>query len=229
MSGDRGPLGFGDERDAQDDLAPAHEPAPFTPPPPAPPPGSNRYTWFVGVVAFLLIALAIVNSIGSGGVPSGGPDGGDRLVPFAVPLAAAPSRPDEDANVDRDTACRVRGPGVLNMCELAERGPVVFALFPTGGAPCRAVLDQFAQLAPQFEDEGVTFVGVGGRGERSDLTERRWPFPVGWDKDGAVASVYGLVGCPQISFAERGGAVVETTRRELTDAELTDKVRELVR
>lgn len=230
MSGDRGPLGFGDDPERGEDApAPPQEPSRRTPsiPEPARPVGASRYTWFVGVVAFLLIIVAVLNSIGSQGVSPGGPDQGDRLAPFAVPLASAPPRADDDANVNPDRACRVRGRNILNICELAERGPVVFTLFPTDGGRCRAVLDQFARLAPRFDD--VTFAAVGSRGERSILRGRRDPFPIGWDRDGAVASVYGLVGCPQITFARKGGAVMRTTRRELTDSELEGHVRDLLR
>ena len=193
-------------------------------PPPARPSGASRYTWFLGVVAFLLIVVVILNAVGSGGVSPGGPGGGGRLIPFAVPLASAPSRPDDDANVDRRKACRVRGRGILNICELQERGPVVLAIFPTDAGRCRTVLRQFARVAPRFE--GVSFAAVGSAGDRKELGGP-WRFPVGWDRDRAVSSVYGLVGCPQITFARRGGRVVETTRRPLSDAELAGIVRRL--
>lgn len=221
----RGPLDFDDERAGARE---PHDPPPTGPPAPEParPPGASRYTWFLGVVGFLLVAWVTINSIGSEGVSPGGPDAGNRLAPFAVPLASAAPRPDEDANVDAKRACGVRGRGILNICELAERGPVVFTLFPTEAARCRSVMRQFQRLAPRFA--GVRFVAVGSRGDRTAL-RGRWSFPVGWDKDGAVASVYGLVGCPQITFAERGRRVVLTTRRPLSDAELGGRVRELAR
>ena len=47
----------------------------------------------------------------------------------------------------------------------------------------------------------------------------------GWDKDRAVASVYGLVGCPQVTFAKQGGAVVDTVRREIDDRAFAAQVR----
>lgn len=232
MSADRGPLDFGDEPIRGDE--PVHpggaadSPGGAPPPPePARPTGASRYTWFLGVVAFLLVVVAILNSIGSEGVSPGGPDAGDRLVPFAVPLADAPPRRDDDANIDPQRACAVRGQGVLNICALAERGPVVFALFPTEGGRCREVLDQFARVAPRFD--GVQFVAVGSRGDRDILRGRDDPFPVGFDRDGAVSSVYGLAGCPQITFARRGGDVLRTTRRPLSDSELAGIVRELQR
>jgi hypothetical protein len=73
----------------------------------------------------------------------------------------------------------------------------------------------------------VRFVAVGTQGKRADLTKRRHPYPVGWDRDGGLAAAYGLVGCPQITFAERGGVVVTTTHKTLSDAELTRQVQRL--
>jgi hypothetical protein len=225
----RGPLDFDDagepgrDADGRDALPPA---APPEAPPPAKPPGISRYTWFLGVVGVLLLALVTINSVSSEGVPSGGPNAGDRLVPFAVPLAAAPARKDEDANVDREQVCDIRGAGVLNLCTLQRRGPVVLALFPTAAEQCRDVLAQLDRVAPRVD--GVQVVAVGSRGDRRLLGSGH-PFPVGWDKDGAVASLYGLVGCPQITFAERGGRVVESTRAELTDRELVARLERLAR
>ncbi len=220
-----GPLDFPDDEPS----APERErPAPGPPPRPAPPPsarpmGASRYGWFLGVVAVLLLAVVTVNSIGTEGI-GGGPDVGQRLVPFAAPLAAAPPRPDEDANVG-PAACRVRGAGVLNLCALAERGPVVLALFPTEAAECRAVLAQFARVRAAVP--GVQLVAVGSAGERARLATPRRPFPVGWDRDRAVAAAYGLAGCPQLHFARRGGEVAAVTRRTLTDAELVGRARAL--
>jgi hypothetical protein len=196
-----------------------------------PRPSLGRYTWFLGVVAFLLIVVAILNGIGSEGIQSGGPERGAAMQPFATPLAASDlegdanvATEDDQGEFGRRAACSVRGPDVLNVCQLYEQGPVVLAIFPTEGEQCRTVLDQFQRVAPRFPR--VRFAAVGSRGDRDDL-RGPWRFPVGWDRDGAVASLYGLVGCPQITFARRGGRVVETTRRELTDRELADKVRAL--
>ena len=224
MSG-RGPLDFDEAGEPRPDER--RPPAPSEPPPPARPPGASRYTWFLGVVGVLLIALVTINSLGSEGVPSGGPDRGGELIPFAVPLADAPRRPDEDANVDPDSACAVRGSDVLNVCALSRRGPVALALFPTAAEECRSVMAQFDRVAAQAS--GVQLVAVGSRGERALLGRTPHRYPVGWDKDGAVASLYGLVGCPQITFAERGGKVVESTRTELTDRELVLRLRRLGR
>ncbi len=205
-------------------------PAPARPaPPPLPPPGASRYGWFVAVAAVLLLAVFTLDRVRSDGTGAG-PERGQELVPFAVPLAAAPPRPDgaEDANLDPARVCRgVRGPGILNLCVLAARGPLVLALFPSEAAPCRRVLEQFARVRARLP--GVQLVAVGSAGERGLLTARRWPFPVGWDRDRAVSGAYGLAGCPQLSFARRGGAVEATTRRTLDDADLVRRARALTR
>lgn len=199
-------------------------------PPPARP-GLGRYTWFLGVVAFLLIVVAILNGISTEGVQSGGPERGATMQPFATPLAASDLEGDANVATKDDqgefgarAACKVRGPKILNICELYEKGPVVLAIFPAEGDQCRTVLDQFQRLAPRFPR--ATFAAVGSRGDRDDL-KGPWRFPVGWDRDGAIASLYGLVGCPQITFARRGGKVFETTRREMSDNQIAGLVRRL--
>jgi hypothetical protein len=216
-----GPLDF----DAGDEGR-SRPPAPPEPPPPARPPGASRYTWFLGVAGFLLLVVVTVNAISTEGVETGGPQPNDRLIPFAVPLADAPPREDEDANVDATKVCEVRGPGVLNLCALARRGPVALALFPTEAERCRGVLGQFARLAPRAD--GVQLVAVGSRGDRDFLRRAaRRGVLVGWDRDGAVASLYGLVACPQVTFAARGGRVVESVREPLTDADLLARLERL--
>ena len=224
----QGPLDFGDEpreRSREDDA-----PSP-PPPPPARPGGTGRYGWFLGVVAFLLLVLVTLNSITSGGVEGGGPSGGNRLPPFAVPLAD--SSLEGDANLatkeNQDQlgprpACEVRGPDILNVCEEWELGPVVLALFPSDADRCRGVLEQLRRMKPRFPK--VRFLAVGSRGERRAL-RGNWGFPVGWDRDGGIAARYGLVGCPQVTFANRGGVVVDTARRALSDAEFEAEVRAL--
>jgi hypothetical protein len=218
-----GPLDF----DAGEDPR-SRPPAPAEPPPPARPPGASRYTWFLGVVGFLLLVVVTINAIGTEGVETGGPATDDRLIPFAVPLADAPPREDEDANVDATRVCEVRGAGVLNLCVLARRGPVALALFPTEAERCRAVLGQFARVAPRAG--GVQLVAVGSRGDR-DLLRRAGGADVlvGWDRDGAVASIYGLVGCPQVTLARRGGIVVETLRESIDQRQLAARILRLTR
>lgn len=182
-----------------------------------PGPAGSRYGWFVGVVALLVIALITVNTIttapnGAAGIAAGRP-----LPPFAVPLALGPLNGDADIAIrpheggaGNRPACTVRGPQVLNVCQLYERGPVVLALF-VARQSCAGVLDDIQQLTPSFP--GVQFAAVAIRGDRANLRSlirsRGWTFPVGYDRDGAVANLYKLASCPQVTLAYPGGVVAE--------------------
>ena len=219
-----GPLDFGDE--------PRGRPEP--PPRPAPPKrpaGTSRYGWFIGLAGFLLVVVVTINSISTSGVESGGLRAGEPMPPFAVPLAD--SSLEGDANVatkpdqgqlGRRPACEVRGPEVLNICEEWELGPVVLAIFPTFAGRCRGVLDQMRRLKGRHPR--VRFAAVGSRGNRNEL-RGDWGFPVGWDRDGRVLAGYGVVDCPQLVFAERGGKVAEAPRGDLSDEDFEAKVKAL--
>jgi hypothetical protein len=216
-----GPLDFDDE--------PRGKPEPpAKPAPPKRPQGTSRYGWFVGLAGFLLLVVVTVNSITTSSVESGGLGEGERLPPFAVPLADSSlegdaniaTKPGQDQLGPRP-ACEVRGPDILNICEQWELGPVVLAIFPTAAGRCRAVLEQMARLKGRFRD--VRFAAVGSEGDRDDL-RGDWGFPVGWDRDRQVAARYGVVDCPQVVFARRGGTIVEAARGELSDAAFAAKV-----
>jgi hypothetical protein len=235
-----GPLDFGPDGPVDRPSA-APSSVPSAPAPSSPPPDRGRgpgFAWVLGGAAVLLAVTFVLSAIGRSDPPAQGAQAGGRLPPFAVP--AADGTLEGDANVatpatvgpeaGRRPACEVRGPRIVNVCALAEQGPVVLALVPTDHAACRATLDRLDRLAPAFPQ--VRFAGVGIGGDRADLRGHR--IPVGHDADGAVAAVYGLrlgdlAACPRITFARRGGRVVETTRGALTDAQLRAKVRALVR
>jgi AhpC/TSA family len=163
----------------------------------------------VGVLAVAAIAYISINSLRTEGPGSRGVSPGSELPAFAVPLAL--SRLDGDANVS-GKACDVRGPDVLNVCELAERGPVVLAFFAEPSEKCDDQIDLVDRLRSRFPD--VQFAAVAIRGDRDDLRqrvrERGWELPVGYDHDGAVANAYAVAICPTITLAARGGRVSRT-------------------
>jgi hypothetical protein len=160
------------------------------------------------------------------------------MAPFAAPLALGPV--DGDVNVARRRgqgaagarpACEVRGPGILNVCALWERGPVVLAFLATRGARCTGELDALER--ERARHPGVQFAAVAIRGDRGELRalvrRHRWRFPVGWDRDGILANVYGVAVCPQLTFALPGGRVTATTLGELRAAALDRRVAALER
>lgn len=196
-----------------------------------------RYGRYAGVLALVLLALITVNTIvtkpnGIAGVPPG-----QRIAPFAVPLvmsslvgqADVATRPNQ-GSAGRIPACSLRGPRILNVCELSEHNPLVLALFVNGGS-CTGVLGEMQSLSGQFP--GVSFAAVALGGDRTGLRRlvRRMAltFPVGLDSDGALAALYKVATCPQVTFARPGG-VVES--KALVDepslATLRSRVAELV-
>lgn len=201
---------------------------------PSRPPSYGRY---VGLLAVVILVLITINTLvtkpnGASGIVPGQP-----LAPFAVPLALG--NLSGDANVATAAgqgaagavpACSVRGPEVLNICQQYEQGPVVLALFVDGGS-CPAVLSSMQSLAASFP--GVRFAAVAIKGERAALrrliAEKHLTLPVGIDADGALAALYRLASCPQVSFAYPGG-IVQSNALLLTPslATLRARVAELV-
>jgi hypothetical protein len=232
----RGPLGF-DDADEPPRAEPSRPSEPERPPaPPSPPPArASRYGWFLGVALVLLIAVAILNGIRTEGPGSRGVEVGERLPPFAVPLALGDLEGEANVATPGNTsdaagtrpACEVRGAAILNVCELAERGPVVLAFLATRSGTCVRAMDRLERVRRRFPQ--VQFAAVAIRGDRERLREivraRGWGFPVGYDADGVLANLYGVAVCPQITYAERGGEVADTSFGELTETDLTTRVR----
>ncbi len=174
-----------------------------------------HYGRWVGALALVILALITLNTILT---PSNGIAGlapGERMPPFAVPLATGdlPGDADvathaNDGSAGRRPACAERGPQILNICQLYEQGPVVLALFVDGGG-CTGILDEMQALAPSFP--GVRFAGVSIKGERAQLRAlvrtHGLRFPIGIDSDGALPGLYKQASCPQVTFAYPGGVV----------------------
>jgi hypothetical protein len=149
------------------------------------------------------------------------------MPPFAVPLAASDLK--GDAQVDPDKACGVRGPKILNSCELADRGPVVLAFFATRSERCERQVDVLERVRRRFPEVGFAAVSVrGNRGEvRRQARRRGWRMPVGYDHDGAVSNAYAVAICPTITFARTGGKVAGTSFNLLGEQALTRRVEAL--
>jgi hypothetical protein len=102
----------------------------------------------------------------------------------------------------------VRGPQILNICQLYESAPVVLALF-VDRASCPAVLGDLQSIASSFPDVRFAAVSLGGdrASVRRLIRERGVSFPVGIDGDGALLVLYRDASCPQLTFAYPGGVV----------------------
>jgi thiol-disulfide isomerase/thioredoxin len=180
---------------------------------------------WVGMLVVAVLIYIGVNSLRTEGPGSRGVEAGRELPAFAAPLAL--SDLEGDANVS-GRACDVRGPKILNSCELAERGPVVLGFFAEPSQRCDDEIDRLDGLRTRFP--GVQFAAVAIRGSRADLRrrvrDRGWELPVGYDRDGAVANQYAVAVCPTITLA-RDGKVVQTLLGSQDDAQLENAVREL--
>ena len=196
----------------------------------------GNFSWLLGVAALILIAAVILNGIQTEGPGSRGVPAGERMPPFAAPLAL--SSLEADANIarapnsgaeGRRRACDVRGPEILNLCALYEQGPVALVFFATRSGHCEdqvSVLDRVARTVP-----GVRAAAVAVRGSHADVAavvkQRGWKLPVGWDRDGAVANLYAVAVCPTITFAHKGGIVESTALDFLKEAALRKRLEAL--
>ncbi|HEY2180676.1 MAG TPA: hypothetical protein VGH09_03290 [Solirubrobacteraceae bacterium] len=174
-----------------------------------------RYGGYVGLLALVIVALITINTIVTKPNGARGLAPGERMPPFAVPLAlgamvgdADTARNGDEGAAGRVPACRERGPQILNVCQLYEQGPVLLALFVDGGS-CPAVLSDMQAVAHSFP--GVRLAAVAIKGARASvrklISKRGLTFPVGLDSDGALAALYKVATCPQLTFAYPGGEV----------------------
>jgi hypothetical protein len=207
----------------------------------------DRYSIVVGLLFAIVIAIAIVNGAGDGG----GTLGLDRQPPhwplpeFAVPLAL--SGLEGDANVAQDDcetsqlpcpqgerrapACRVRARGAFRVCELFDRPSVISFWFTQGGG-CVAQQDVVSEVFERYRGR-VGFLSVDVRDDREtvrDLVrERHWRMPVGFDRDGAVAALYRVGGCPTFAYVYPGGTLQSAGIGDLTAGQLGARVGALLR
>ena len=186
----------------------------------------HRYAWLLGIAAILVVAGLSIRAAQPDAPRAGGVAAGERLPPFAVVLATSDvvCESDDDpcdANVARRAgqpeagrrpACEVRGPTILNVCELSERGPLVLGLAASRSTSCLAAGDRLEALARRHRGLRVALVAIGGDLEtlRGSVRERGWSFPVGWDRDGILAGVYGVVACPYLTVVRWRGRVQGT-------------------
>jgi len=208
------------------------------PGPPRPPAGTSRYTWIVGVLVVLGLAYITLNTIRTQAPGSRGVAAGKPLPPFAAPLALSPldgdanlaTKPGQGGQGDRP-ACEVRGPQILNSCQLAERGPVAIAFVAARSGACDRQVDVLERVRADFPD--ISFAAVGIRGDREDLRRtirrRGWTLPVAWDRDGGVANAYAVAVCPTVTFAYKGGRVQGTSLAMLDGAALRRRLEALRR
>jgi len=176
---------------------------------------SRRYGRWVGVLAVVILGLITLNTVLTTPNGAAGLAPGTTLPPFALPLVTGNLQGDadiatraDDGEAGKHPACTLRGPRILNVCQLYEGGPLVLALFVDSGS-CARILTDMQTLVPSFP--GVRFAAVSIKGDRAQLRalvrSHGLSFPVGIDNDGALATLYKVASCPQLTFAYPGGVV----------------------
>jgi len=209
----------------------------------------DRYTLVVGLLFLAVIVVASINMIRDGG--GGETLGLDRLparwpLPeFAVPVAAG--QLEGDANVAQDDcetsaipcpeearrtpACRVDLPEAIRVCDLFARPLVISFWFSKGGDDCVQQQDVVQRAYRRYRGR-VGFLSLDIRDDRDtvrDLVRQRgWTMPVGYDRDGAVAGLYGVGVCPTFAYVYPGGTLESAGIGELTASQLSDRVDRLL-
>jgi hypothetical protein len=208
----------------------------------------DRYSILVGLLFLAVIVVATVNTLGGGG--PGRTLGLDELPPrwplpeFAVPAGAGEL--EGDANVaqddcetsaipcpegsERTPACLIEDSEAIRVCDLFNR-PLVISFWFSKGEGCVAQQDLVERAFRRYRGR-VGFLSLDIRDDRDtvrDLIARRgWTMPVGYDRDGAVGSLYGIGGCPTFAYVYPGGTMQDASGGELSVAELSDRVDRLL-
>jgi hypothetical protein len=208
----------------------------------------DRYSIAVGFLFLVIIAIATIDTLGGGGGERtlGLDPQPDRwpLPEFAVPVAAGGL--EGDANVAQDDcessavpcpddarrtpACRIPTAGAIRVCDLFSR-PLVISFWFTKGGDCTEQQDIVDSAYRRYRGR-VNFLSLDVRDDRDTVRElvrqHGWKMPVGYDHDGAVASLYRVGGCPTLAFAYPGGTL-QSASLDLDASQLSTRVRALLR
>lgn len=207
----------------------------------------DRYSIVVGVIFAAIIAVALIEGVPHGSGTLGLEEQPSRwpLPEFAVPNAAGGL--EGDANVAQDDcatselpcppasrrtpACRVRTPGAIRVCDFFDRPSVISFWFSKGG-DCVSQQDVVSQVYGRYRGR-VRFLSLNIRDDRGSVREtirrRGWRMPVGYDRDGAVASLYRVGGCPTYAYVYPGGTLESATIGNLDARGLSERVERLLK
>lgn len=207
----------------------------------------DRYSIVVGLLFVAVVAIALLETSGedSGALGLDQREARWPLPEFAVPAAAGPL--EGDANVAQDDcessrlpcpeearrtpACRLRTPGAIRVCDLFDRPAVISFWFGEGGG-CVEQQDVVDRVHRRYRDR-VGFLSLDVRDDRDTVRElirrRGWEMPVGHDRDGAVAALYRVGGCPTFAYVYPGGLLQAASIGELDREQLERRVERLLR
>jgi hypothetical protein len=208
----------------------------------------DRYTILVGLVFLALIVVAVVSKIGEGGEGTLGLEQQPERWPlpeFAVPVAAG--QLEGDANIAQDDcstsqlpcpedarrtpACRISEPESIRVCDLFDRPSLISFWFTKGGDNCVVEQDAVDRAYRRYRGR-VRFLSLDIRDDRDTvrnlIQERHWQMPVGYDRDGAVASLYRVGGCPTFAYVYPGGTLQSASVGVLSAGQLGQRIDSLL-
>jgi hypothetical protein len=209
----------------------------------------DRYSIVVGLLFVVIVALALINGVPGGGEGTLGLD--EQPARWALPEFAVPDAAGElegDANVAQDDcsvgalpcpedarrtpACQVRTLGAIRVCDFFDRPLVISFWFSKGGDVCILQQDVVSRVHSRYGGR-VGFLSLDIRDDRGTVREsirrRGWKMPVGYDRDGAVASLYRVGVCPTFAYVYPGGTLESASIGDLSEDELSERVERLLR
>jgi hypothetical protein len=168
---------------------------------------TRPYRWAIGIFGVVLVIVISVVEFATHGVSTAGVQSGESLINFAAPIATS----DLVGDVQLADPCKFGNFNgrAVNTCVLEKRGPLVLGFFVPGVSQCDREVDTMERLSSTFR--GVQFVAVAASSSKAstakDVRSHHWTIPVAYDRDGALAQVYGVELCPMLELAYRGGVV----------------------
>jgi hypothetical protein len=135
----------------------------------------------------------------------------------------------EDAR--RTPACRIRTPGSIRVCDFFGRPLVISFWFTKGGGDCADQQDVVDAAYRRYRGR-VNFLSLDVRDSRDTvrdlIRQHGWSLPVGYDRDGAVASLYKVGGCPTFAYVYPGGTLASASIGDLTLGQLSARAERLL-
>jgi len=207
----------------------------------------DRYSLIVGLIFAAVIIIATINTLGGKDEETLGLDKLEARWPlpeFAVPRAAGQLEGDANVSQDdcetartpcpqsarREPACQISTPGAIRVCDYFDR-PLVISFWFSHGGNCVEQQDVVNRVNRRYGGK-VSFLSLDIRDDRDtvrDLIRRHgWEMPVGYDRDGAVASLYRIGGCPTYAYVYPGGTLQDASIGELTPSQLEAHVDRLL-
>lgn len=214
---------------------------------PAQKPG-RIYSAIVGLLFLAVILVGTISTIGSTGDQVLGLDKIDTDLPlaeFALPVAASNLEGDaniaqDDCEVDqlpcpasdrRSPACEVKVAHSIRVCDYFDRPLILSFWFTKGGDNCEVQQDVVSEVSRRYRGR-VGFLSIDVRDSRDSVRDlvrsRDWKMPVGYDHDGAVATLYRVGGCPTFVYAYPGGILESASIGQLSTQQLSAKTDDLL-